>query len=894
STAIAASWGASILIFLLFCFLRPRHNVVYAPKLKLEDNEEKAPPKAGTGFFDWVKPVWSYQEDDLYHKIGVDSLVFLRFHRMMRITFFLFAALGCFVVIPMNIGINLGTAVGRSKRNKDPLSLCSIQTVSGNLLWIYILFAWLFIALFLWILYVNYQGIIRLRTKYFQSSEYQNSLHSRTLLVYDIPQDLRSDEGIMRIAHDYSYGLEFVQAQIGRNVNDIPELIARHKDAIQKEEKILAKYLKNPNRLPAVRPTCCPKGRNEHVDAIDYYMERIQVLEQKIELERRTIDKQSSVSYVAKANRNKHPKGMTIKLSPRPEDIIWDNIKKPKRLRNRNRAISFAFFVILCLVWQIPNSLISTFIANLYLLGSIWPAFQTQLNRHRNFWATVQGIASPALVATFFLILPTIMRRITRREGILSKSSRERHVVHKLYIFLTLNNFIIFTILGMLWNFVVQMIKITRDQHIPFFEAVKDFHLIDNLAFSFMQVSGFWITYIIQRNLSSLFDLCQLVNLLWLSVKPHIMTLTPREKIELSRPPVFDFASYYNYSLFYTTVSICYALIQPLILPFALVYFSIACMTYKYCLMYIFSTKVETGGGFWRVLFNRIIFALCLMVAIYFAVIWNQYDFLHAAFILPLGVIIIIFKIYCLRTFDPLLDFYLTGQKRPGDSGYTLPVAKSGSDDRRNRLQKRFGHPALSERLWTPMVASNARAVLPHVYRGRVSDIEDNENFMSGRKGGIDGKFELVEERNMDFQAFHNREDFGAVNSDYTTTEPPSRTGTPFNETLYGGFRDMSPHPDYLHPSRGGTPFEGTPRSGISQQDDTYFARGFPQHDRANTTGSEGFYPQQNFSSSGLDVVYQTQTGHSDLTHLLNENMPRPQNREGDRRNNQYRRHRQR
>ena len=83
-----------------------------------------------------------------------------------------------------------------------------------------------------------------------------------------------------------------------------------------------------------------------------------------------------------------------------------------------------------------PNALIATFVTNLYNLGAFWPAFGAELNRHYKFWAILQGFLGPIILALFFLLLPTVMRRLTAWSGALTKSEREKSVTHKLYFFL--------------------------------------------------------------------------------------------------------------------------------------------------------------------------------------------------------------------------------------------------------------------------------------------------------------------------------------------------------------------------------------------------------------------------------------------------------------------------
>ncbi len=114
---------------------------------------------------------------------------------------------------------------------------------------------------------------------------------------------------------------------------------------VRRLERILAKYFKNPNALPA-RPLCKPdkddKSVSQHqkVDAIQYHKHRIEELEKEIIAVRNSIDLRSATQYgfvsystisrahiIAKAAKGKHPKGTSVMLSTKPNDLLWDNLE---------------------------------------------------------------------------------------------------------------------------------------------------------------------------------------------------------------------------------------------------------------------------------------------------------------------------------------------------------------------------------------------------------------------------------------------------------------------------------------------------------------------------------------------------------------------------------------
>jgi calcium permeable stress-gated cation channel len=175
--AVGTSIGFTALIAIAFSFLRPYNSVVYAPKLKHADDKH-APPPLGRGVFAWVTPVLRTTEKDIISQVGLDATIFLRFLRMCRNMFIAITALGCGIIIPINLTMSVSY-----KDEPSWVLLVTPLNTYGEANWALVVCAWLFnivIAGFLW---WNYRIVLKLRRQYFDSPEYQNSLHARTLMV---------------------------------------------------------------------------------------------------------------------------------------------------------------------------------------------------------------------------------------------------------------------------------------------------------------------------------------------------------------------------------------------------------------------------------------------------------------------------------------------------------------------------------------------------------------------------------------------------------------------------------------------------------------------------------------------------------------------------------------
>ncbi|KAK2057112.1 DUF221-domain-containing protein [Colletotrichum caudatum] len=883
--ALGTSLGVTVGIALTFSLLRPYNQSVYAPKLKHAD-EEHAPPPIGKKLWSWIPPLWNTNEADLVHHAGMDATIFLRFIRMCL---YMFCTISIFC-----LAILIPTYLANRTDGIDETWLDAITPIAvwGEAYWAQVAVAYMITFTVMAFLWWNYRKVMQLRRAYFESDEYQNSLHARTLMMYDIPKDRCSDEGIARIIDEVVPSSSFSRTAIARNVKDLPKLIEQHDHTVRKLEQVLAKYMKKTDQLPAARPMCKPSKKDpsyatypkgQKVDAIEYLTQRIKELEIEIREVRLSVDKRNTMPYgfasyadiaeahnIAYASRNKRPRGARITLAPRPNDIIWDNLPLSSSVRRWRRIVNNLWIAVLTFVWVAPNAMIAIFLINLDNLGNVWPAFQRELARDPNWWAIVQGIASPAITSLVYLVLPIIFRRLSMKAGDQTKTGRERHVMAKLYAFFVFNNLIVFSLFSAVWSFVSAVVSETNDnKSIDAWHAIIDQNLATTIFTALCKVSPFWVTWLLQRNLGAAIDLAQLWTLVYSFFVRKFSSPTPRELIELTAPPSFEYAMYYNYFLYYATVALGFSGIQPLVLPAATLYYAIDYWLKKYLLLYIFVTKTESGGMFWRVLVNRMLFAVFLSNCVFFLSAWARADWAthsQALAIAPLPILLIIFKIVCARVFDDKIHYLSTTNiaKHP-EAGMQKETRL-----RSERLASRFGHPALYKPLITPMVHQKAQPYLHIVYKGRLSDGREvnNGDMMSvsgysdtyaldpmssgkpGKSANVPG-FEFVSESNLDFEFYKNRAEFADEHGqgDLFGQDPDimrpgtpgsmsdygSRPGTPTGVQLQGGMtgqrRDVSAQsgfsayrptpPGYMSPAGSGrqSPTRlGSPQAGFAQQ----------------------------------------------------------------------------
>jgi hypothetical protein len=115
----------------------------------------------------------------------VDATVFLRFLKMLRNIFLALTAVGCGMLIP--VALTAGKGEYELWSSITVLLKLTPQYSYGTPFWAYVIFAYAITFIVCFFLWIDYRAVIRLRRAYFEGTDYQNSLHSRTLMVRRSP-----------------------------------------------------------------------------------------------------------------------------------------------------------------------------------------------------------------------------------------------------------------------------------------------------------------------------------------------------------------------------------------------------------------------------------------------------------------------------------------------------------------------------------------------------------------------------------------------------------------------------------------------------------------------------------------------------------------------------------
>ncbi|TFK44898.1 hypothetical protein BDQ12DRAFT_673776 [Crucibulum laeve] len=770
----------SVVTIVLFNVLRPNNKIIYEPKVKYHVGN-KPPPKISSSLFGWLPPLIHTKEPELLDKIGLDAVAFLRFLRMMRWLFGGIALLTCSILLPINIIYNLQHV---DKKKRDILTMLTIRDVGGSFLYAHVVVTYLITFLIIFCVNHHWRAMLRLRLAWFRSPEHLESFYARTLQVIHVPKKHQSDEGLRAIFETVKVPYPTTSVHIGRKVGKLPELIQYHNDTVREFEQVLVKYLKG-GKIKAKRPTIRIGGKcgcgGEKKDAINFYTAKLQRTEAAIENYRAEIDTRKAENYgfasmaavpyahiVAKMLAGKHPKGTNIELAPNPKDIIWENMNKSDGEIARKKMMGFLWLLVVCFFNTVPLLVISA-LANLDSLRAYIPFLQTWFDDNAYSFAFVSGVLPPAISGLFGFFLPIIMRWLTQYMGALTQSKLDRAVVARYFAFLVLSQLVIFTLIGVIFSSVKNIIQQIGDKA-SFAEIIDNLHTLpDTINSTYINQASYWLTFFPLRGFLAVFDLAQIINLVWISFKTHVFGRTPRDIREWTQPPDFQYAIYYSNILFMGAVGLVFAPLAPLVVVAAAIVFWMSSWVYKYQLMFVFVSKVETGGRLWNVVVNRLLFSALMMQALMILTIGLQYKFSSLQWIstVPPILFIIGFKVYINRTYLPAFRYFI-----PSEEEIRLAkVHSERSDNRGNRLEKRFGHPALHADLFTPMLHAKMMPLLSQVYQGKLARDKAALDEYGGQKmeaqvvpGGL--KIAAINQNDLEYDPAQYQRDRGELDWD--------------------------------------------------------------------------------------------------------------------------------
>ncbi|XP_015879877.3 CSC1-like protein HYP1 isoform X2 [Ziziphus jujuba] len=650
-TSVGINLGLCLLFFTLYSILRkqPGNVGVYAPRLvaqgqsqaSAEFNLERLLPTAG-----WVRTAWQPSEEHLLSTLGLDAVVVVRIF-IFSLKVFTFAGIvGVFVLIPVNF---LGNQLSEDfsdlpNKSLDSFSISNVN-VGSNRLWIHFCAAYVFTGVVCYFLYCESLYISSKRIAYFYSCKPQ--AHQFTVLVRGIPVSPESScgETVERFFTEY-HPSTYLSHTVLRRTSKVQGLIS---DA-EKIRKRLAHLKLSTQSEQRFRRDGFLGIFGRKVDIIDHYERKLGDLEDNLRMEQSSLGKEVPAAFVSFKSRlgaaialhipqGVNPTEWVAERAPEPQDVHWPFFSSSFIKIWIFKLVVVVACVSLTILFLIPVLIVQG-LTNLEQLETWFPFLESILKL--NVVSQVITGYLPSLILHLFLsLVPPIMIFFSSMQGYMSFSQIEKSACTKVLWFT-------------IWNiFFANVLSGSALYQVNIFLEPKKIPKV--LAEAVPSQAAFFIAYVVTSGWTSLSS--ELFRLIPLICSFFKRLFAGKDSNEFDVPST-PYHSVVPRIVFFGLLGVTYFFLAPLILPFLIIYYCMGYIIYRNQLLNVYSSKYETGGKFWPIVHNSMIFSLILMHVIAIGIFGLKKLPLASSLIIPLPILTLLFDQYIRRRFLPIFKAY--------------------------------------------------------------------------------------------------------------------------------------------------------------------------------------------------------------------------------------------
>ncbi|KXL42011.1 hypothetical protein M433DRAFT_44735, partial [Acidomyces richmondensis BFW] len=595
----------------IFITIRNIYRKVYAPRTFLATVPERDRTPAEESGDHWFHNLRKIPDHFILQHNSLDAFLYLRFLKAI----IALCIVGCCLTWPILLPIN---AKGGGKESQlDRLTFSNVD--KNHFLWAHVAVGWIYFLGILAFIAWERLRLIGIRQAYFLKDEYATRVSARTVLWLNAPRDACLPENI----HHY-FGDDAERMWAVRDTGDLEKLVSRRKSTayaleraeldlirtavkLERHRKPITNDLGSRNtaeaqRLVPVRER--PSQRNppifgQRVDTLEKYRKMICDLSGTIENHRaapsRTVPEHSAVFVAFNSQPAAHRAFQQISFQPRlptedrylavqPKEVIWETLKMPISVRLSKASLSLVFVITFTIFFSIPSGIIGT-ISNVKYLANRYDWLSWINDLPPIILSLLTGFVPPFLTSWFVSYVPKLFRRVAKMSGEPTVSQAELKTQVWYFVFQVIQVFLVTTTAS---GAAAVMSRLATDPT----------SATDVLAESLPKASNFYLTYFILQgtagaadNLLKYSDLCEYL------FYEYFWDKTPREKFDTyATMKGTPWAAWYPKFTNFLVIAIAYSCIAPLLLGFAAVGIFLYYLSYKYKLLYVAQTKVDTKG----------------------------------------------------------------------------------------------------------------------------------------------------------------------------------------------------------------------------------------------------------------------------------------------------------
>lgn len=643
-TSAGINIGLCVLLFSLYSILRkqPSNVTVYFGRTLAQVRAKRKNAFCFKRFVpspSWILKAWETTEEEFLAIGGLDAVVFIRI-LVFSIRIFSIAAVICiFLVLPLNY---FGKEMEHKQIPAESLDVFTIVNVQekSRWLWAHCLALYIITCSACLLLYIEYKRVTKLRLQHITTSP-PNPSHF-AVLVRSIPWSSEESysDSVGKFFSNY-HAASYLSHQMVYRSGTVQKLMSE----AEKMYKVL-KHIDKACTPSLMRCGLCGATATSF-KILSSETDSVKEKDHFGDLELSTSEKECAAAFVffktryaafvaSRVLQSSNPMVWVTDLAPEPHDVYWSNLCIPYRqLWIRKIAILLASIIFMFL-FLVPVTVVQT-LTQLDHLHRTFPFLKGILRK--KFVSQIATGYLPSVVLMLFLyIVPPIMMLFSVVEGCISRSGRKKSACCKVLYFTIWNVFFVNVLSG---SVISRLNAISSPKDIP-----------PLLASAVPGQASFFMTYVLTSGWTSLAcELMQLFALLCNLFRRFIL----RKKGDPSNVALsFPYHTEVPKVLFFGLLGFTCSVLNPLILPLLLIYFSMAYLVYRNQILNVYVTKYESGGQLWPVVHNTTIFSLILTQVIALGLFGLKRSPVASGFTVPLIICTLLFNEYCRQRFHPI------------------------------------------------------------------------------------------------------------------------------------------------------------------------------------------------------------------------------------------------
>ncbi|GLT28330.1 hypothetical protein SLA2020_032720 [Shorea laevis] len=706
--AAAINILSAIAFFLAFAVLRiqPANDRVYFPKWYLK-GLRSSPLQSGASvskfvnldfrsyvrFLNWMPAALQMPEPELIDHAGLDSAVYLKIYLIGLKIFVPITLLAFSIMVPVNWTNKTLEHSNLTYSDVDKLSISNIPSASHRF-WTHLVMAYAFTFWTCYVLKKEFEIVAALRL-HFLASE-QRRPDEFTVLVRNVPPD--PDESISELLEHFflvNHPDHYLSHQVVYNANRLSELVNEKKKTQNWLDYYQNKYSRHPDRKPSIK-TGFLGLCGSRVDATEFYTSKIERLSRDISQERekimgnaRSIMPAAFISFktrwgaavCAQTQLSRNPTTWLTEWAPEPRDICWENLAIPYvSLTIRRLIIAVAFF-FLTFFFMIPIVFVQS-LANIEAIEKALP-FLKPIIEVKFIKSLIQGFLPGIALKIFLIFLPTILMLMSKFEGFISQSALERRSATRYYFFQFINVFLGSIITG------------TAFQQLNNFIHQSANDIPKTIGVSIPMKATFFITYIMVDGWAGVAaEILRLKPLIIYHLKNFFLVKTEKDREEAMDPGTLGFNTGEPQIQLYFLLGLVYAVVTPILLPFIIIFFSLAYVVYRHQIINVYNQEYESAAAFWPDVHARIVTALIISQLLLMGLLSTKEAAQSTPLLITLPILTIWFHRFCKERYEPAFIRYPLQEAMMKD---TLERTREPNLNLKGFLQNAYIHPVFKQ-----------------------------------------------------------------------------------------------------------------------------------------------------------------------------------------------------